>query len=201
MIDIDKKAALVVIDVQTGFDDPKWFGVGARNNPSCEGNVIALMDAWEATGRPIVVVRHDSTKPDSPLSPNNPGNRLKPGIEGRKAALLISKSVHSAFHGKPDLDAWLKAQGIGQLVISGIMTNRCCETTTRVGADLGYDVLFAVDATHTFDTKGPDGKVVTAADLTRATLASLHEEFARIVRTAEIVASATKGANTSSVGG
>jgi nicotinamidase-related amidase len=61
------------------------------------------------------------------------------------------------------------------------------ETTARMGANLGYDVRFALDATHTFDRTGPDGTVMTADELARATATSLHEEFATIVSTDELV--------------
>jgi len=51
-----ENAVLLVIDVQQGFADPVW---GARNNPLAEANIAALGAAWAASGRPIVVVRHD----------------------------------------------------------------------------------------------------------------------------------------------
>jgi len=186
MIDIDEKAALLVIDVQRGFDDESHWG--KRNNPDCEANIVLLMDAWERGGRPIVLVRNDSTSPGSPLRPEHPGNRLKPQIEGRKHDLLVTKSVHSSFHGSADLHGWLTSRGISQLVITGIATNVCCETTTRVGSDLGYDVLFVIDATHTFDSRHPDGSLVTADVFTRVTETTLQGEFARVVRTAEVLA-------------
>jgi len=129
---------------------------------------------------------------DAGFSPraDEPWHRFKPEVEGRRHDLLISKAVHSSFHGTPDLHAWLKKAGISQVVVSGIQTNMCCETTSRVAGDLGYDLLFAVDATHTFDLKGPDGQVVTAEELTRTTVANLHGEFGRVARTADLVAGA-----------
>ncbi len=89
--------------------------------------------------------------------------------------------------GSPDLDEWLRASGVGEIVICGITTNHCCETTARMAGNLGYKMRFAIDATHTFDMTGPDGLVVTAEEITRATAASLHGEFGRVVRTAELV--------------
>ena len=59
----------------------------------------------------------------------------------------------------------------------GITTNHCCETTARVAGNLGYDVWFALDATHTFDRIGPDGVALTADALARATATNLHGEF------------------------
>jgi nicotinamidase-related amidase len=91
--------------------------------------------------------------------------------------------VHSAFHGDADLDGWLSEREISALAICGIQTNVCCETTARLACDLGYDVRFVLDATHTFNVDGPDGETVTAAELAGATAASLHGEFAEVINT------------------
>jgi len=178
----DPHHALLLIDVQAGFDDPAW---GRRDNPECEANIRSLLDAWRESGRPVVVVRHDSTSPTSPLRPGQPGNDLRPGIEGD---VLIAKNVNSAFYGTPDLGEWLRERGIERLTICGVTTNHCCETTARVAGNLGYDVTFAIDATHTFDRMAPDGSVIPAEDISRVTAANLHGEFATVRRTAEILA-------------
>jgi len=107
--------------------------------------------------------------------------------------LLVSKSVNSSFHGSPDLDAWLKASGITSIAICGITTNHCCETTARVGGNLGYDVTFVLDATHTFDRIGPYGEEVTADELSRITGVNLHDEFAQIVSTRDLLGAAPDG--------
>jgi nicotinamidase-related amidase len=179
--------ALVVVDVQTAFDDlAYWSPTGRRNNPGCERNIAALIGAWRATGRPLVYVRHDSDEPESPLRPDRAGNALRDFVDG-EPDLLVSKQVNSAFYGDPDLHAWLQQRGLGRLAICGVTTNHCVETTARMAGNLGYEVLFALDATHTFDRVGPDGTLVTADELARATAASLHGEFATVVSTAELV--------------
>jgi nicotinamidase-related amidase len=177
--------ALVVVDVQQGFDDPWW---GPRSNQSCDRNVEALTRRWTAERRPIVLVQHDSQNPDSPLHPDAPGHALKPYLHGVAPALHITKTVNSSFHGTPDLDTWLRDAGVSGIVVCGITTNHCCETTARVGGNLGYDVLFALDATHTFDRTGPDGDLITADELTKVTAANLHGEFATVVTTAQLLA-------------
>ena len=179
------QTALVVIDVQKGFEDEYW---GPRNNPEADANIALLTDRWAATGQPIVVVRHNSASPTSPLHPDNPGNAFKDYIEAVEPSLLISKTVNSAFYGEPSLAEWLGASGISRIAIVGIQTNMCCETTARMAGNLGYDVLFVADATHTFDLAGPDAAVLTADELTKATVTNLHGGgFATVVTTAELL--------------
>ncbi len=178
------RTALVVVDVQQAFTDSAYWG--PRNNPDCEANVAALLAAWRAAQRPVVFVRHDSDEPGSPLAPGDPGNAFKPELTGAPD-LLLTKRVNSAFHGDPDLAAWLRERDLAGIAICGITTNHCCETTARVGGNLGFDVLFVLDATHTFDRAGPDGTVMSADELARATATSLHGEVATIVATSELV--------------
>lgn len=180
------RMALLVVDVQQGFDDAHHWG--PRNNPACEENIAALLAEWRAHARPVVFVRHDSSDPSSPLRPGQPGNAFKAVVTG-EPDLLVSKHVNSCFHGTPDLDAWLRAQDLDGMVLAGITTNHCCETTARVGGNLGHRVLLALDATHTFDRPGPDGRVISAEDLARVTATNLHGEFATVVATAQLLTS------------
>ena len=181
---VNDNAALLVVDVQRGFEDPWW---GRRDNPAADQNIEALTEAFAGTGRPLIFVRHDSTDPASPLHPTRTGNHLKPYLT-QTPALEVRKTVNSSFHGTPDLNAWLFARGIEQLVIAGITTNHCCETTARIGGNLGYDVLFALDATHTFDRTGPDGQRYPAQNLAAVTAANLHKEFATVTTTGRLLA-------------
>ena len=175
--------ALIVVDVQDAFGDPVW---GARNNPACEDNVVALIDAWRRRGEPIVYVRHDSVEPDSTLRPGRPGNALQPILTG-EPDLLLAKHVNSAFLGDPPLEPWLRDRGVDRIAVCGITTNHCCETTARMGANLGFGVDFVLDATCTFDRATPDGTVIPADVLMQVTAANLHGEFATVVATSEMV--------------
>ncbi|MDQ0908578.1 nicotinamidase-related amidase [Streptomyces canus] len=194
-MEIAENAALVVVDVQRGFDEADFWG--PRNNPEADDNIASLIDVWQVTGRPVVFVRHDSRKPGSPLRTGYEGNGFKEYVERRRgkgvggAELLVTKTVNSAFYGTPDLGAWLKGEGISQFVVAGIQTNMCVETTARMGGNLGYDVVVAYDATYTFDLEGPFGWRRSADEVARASAVSLHGGgFARVVGTKDVVAAA-----------
>lgn len=190
-MEITENAALVVVDVQKGFEDAEFWG--PRDNPAADDNIASLIAAWQDSGRPVVLVRHDSVKPDSPLRPGYEGNAFKEYVERRRGLgtgpeLLVTKTVNSAFYGTPDLDAWFRAAGITQFAVAGIQTNMCVETTARMGGNLGYQVLLPLDATHTFDLTGPYGWRLTAGELARATAVSLHGGgFAEVVTTKELL--------------
>jgi nicotinamidase-related amidase len=178
-------AALIVIDVQQGFDDPVW---GPRDNPDAEANIGRLVAAWADASRPVVLVRHDSRSDGSPLAVGTPGNALKAVVADAPHDMFVTKHVNSAFYGDPDLDTWLRDRGIDELVICGIQTNMCVETTARMGGNLGYRVILPIDATHTFDLEGPAGLRLSAAELARATAVNLAGGgFADVVTTADLV--------------
>ena len=182
--------ALLIIDMQRGFDDLDFWG--PTTNPDCEANVAVLIEAWSASGDPIVVVRHDSASPSSPLHPGNPGNALVDAVAAVEPALLVSKNVNSAFYGDPDLHAWLGERGIDEVVICGIQTNMCVETTARMAGNLGYDTTVVLDATRTFDLSTEVaglGTVTRSAEELMASTALVLQGggFARIATTAEVV--------------
>ncbi len=173
----------MIVDVQRGFDDPYW---GRRNNPACETNIARLLERWRQRGWPVVFVRHDSRERGSPLAPGRPGNEFKPQLAGRPD-LLVVKHVNSAFGGSPDLHQWLQAERHHALVICGITTNHCCETTARLAGNLGYETWFALDATHTFDRRDLEGEWISADELARHTAANLQGEFATVMNAAEVL--------------
>jgi nicotinamidase-related amidase len=184
MTDWQGATALIIIDVQRGFDDEEFWG--RRNNPGCEANIVRLIDAWREKDWPIVFVKHNSTSPDSPLATGSVGNDLKPMIVG-EPDLLVEKQVHSAFYGEPDLQAWLDSHGIRGVAIAGIQTNMCCETTARMASDLGYRLQFVEDATHTFDLTDSEGTVVPAEDIAKYTGLTIAADFGRVVTTSQLV--------------
>ena len=169
--------ALLIIDVQQGFEDPRW---GARNNPDAERVIARLLAAWRQAGATVVHVRHDSREPQSPLCPGQPGNRIKLAVAPLDGETVIAKSVNSAFIGTP-LESELRRRGVTELVIVGLTTNHCVSTTARMAGNLGFITFVVADATATFDHRAIDGTMRPAADVHAAALSDLAEEFATVI--------------------
>jgi len=177
---------LLVIDVQQGFEEPRW---GARNNPDAERRIAELLAAWRASGRPVLHVQHLSLEPRSPLREDAPGHVFKAEARPLADEPVFRKHVNSAFIGT-DLEAHLRANAIDTLVLVGLTTDHCVSTTARMAGNLGFGVTVVEDATATFERRGPDGTHYSADLMHRAALASLHEEFATIRSARDILAAA-----------
>lgn len=182
---IPKNAALLLIDIQQGFDAaPYW---GPRNNPQAESNAARLLAAWRASGRPLFHVQHRSTSPGSPLRPGQPGCDFKPEARPLPGEPVIGKNVNSAFIGT-DLEPRLRGQGIDTVVIAGLTTAHCVSTTTRMAGNLGFGVFLAADACATHARVGYDGRTHDAESVHAAELAALHGEFAEVMDTERLLA-------------
>lgn len=183
-MEIEENAVLLVIDVQNGMDDPR---LGQRNNPGAERNIERLLQAWRANGRPIIHVQHDSTVANSPFRPGEPGNEVKPEAQYLPGEPVIRKCVSSAFIGT-DLEQRLRAAQQKTLVIVGMMAEYCVNTTARMAENLGFRVLVVADATAAWEHRNFDGSHLSANEVYRVVMATLHNEFAQIVTTDEVLA-------------
>ncbi len=180
---LDENTALLVIDVQEGLDEPR---LGARNNPEAERNMARLLTEWRARDRPIFHIQHLSTEPDSPLRPELPGVAIKAEVAPLAGEPVIQKRVNAAFVGT-DLRERLEAADIRSLVIVGLTTNHCVSSTARLAGDLGFRAIVVSDATAAHEVRFLDGRRFSAATAHELALANLHDEFARILTTAEVL--------------
>jgi len=171
-------SALLVIDIQDSFkyDPARW---AKRSTPRFQENVTKLIDLWRDRGEPVIFFLHND--PDRGFRPGDPEVRLMDWVDRRDDEPLLVKNTRNAFT-STDLKSRLDALGVGKVVICGITTEQCCETTTRVANDVyGYDVDFVSEATMTFPVGG-----LSAEEVIRRTEEVLRTRFARIVRVAEI---------------
>jgi nicotinamidase-related amidase len=122
--------ALILIDLQAGFHDPKW---GKRNNPEAEINAAKLLHAWREAGAPVFHVRHLSRSKESPLHSSSPGADFQDIVAPLEGESVVEKDVNSAFIGT-NLEAQLRARGIKELVICGLTTDHCVSTTARMAS-------------------------------------------------------------------
>jgi nicotinamidase-related amidase len=172
---------LLVIDVQRAFDDPRWAD---RNNAEAESRLEELLAAWRKAEAPVIHVRHRSTEPDGLFKDG--GFEFKPEAAPGDGEPVLEKTVNNAFVGT-DLEQRLHAAGAQTVVVAGLTTDHCCSTTARMASDLGFEVWFIGDATATHARKLPGGRHFDAETIHESALASLSDEFAEIVDTAEAV--------------
>jgi len=185
-------ALLLLIDLQQGFSSPCWSHWGGnRNNPEMEDNISTLLATWRGRGSPVWHVHHSSLEKRSPLHESHEGFACMPRlgpitVDGKEEPVYV-KHVNSAFIGTT-LEEDLRKNGITEVVLCGLTTHHCVSTSTRMAANLGFSCWVAGDGCAVFDRAAATGPTaVFPADVVHdVNLASLHGEFARVVKTTEI---------------
>lgn len=180
--------ALVLIDIQEGMDHPLW---GARNNPGAEENAARLLQRFRENRAPVVHIQHFSTRPQSPLHPDNGGTTIKAIVAPLGDEPVFAKDTNSAFIGTP-LEAHLKEIGAGGVVIAGLSTPQCISTSVRMAANLGFDTWLAHDACAAFDQHAAydwsaEATPMSAEMIHTAEVSILHGEFCQAMRTDAIL--------------
>ncbi len=167
--------ALLTIDVQESFRHrPYW---NDRELRPFLASINALIAGCEARGVPIVRILHVDGDAGFSLASGHvrPLDELAP----HTPAATFHKSRHSALVGT-GLPVWLRQNGIQRLIVSGIRTEQCCETTTRHASDEGHAIDFVPEATLTFDMQHLDGSLLASHDIVARTTAVLTGRFATI---------------------
>lgn len=172
---------LLVIDAQESFRDaPYW---SAAEVPVFIDRLQALVDGSKDHGFPVLQVFH--TALTGPFSLDSGKVRtLEPLVIQPDA--VFHKTKHSALVGT-GLDVWLTQRGIRRLIVSGIRTEQCCETTTRHASDSGWTVDYVTEATLTFAMTHADGREYSPAEIKARTELVLAGRFARIVTVDEVL--------------
>lgn len=179
--ELPENPALILIDIQQGFDSLDWFG-GERNNPDAEENSRRLLEHWRLHGWPLFHIQHCSVKAGSPLGKGHPGNAFKEEVTPLEGEPVIRKKVNSAFIGT-DLKERLDGLGIRTVVLAGFVTQHCVSTTARMAGNYGYRTFVAADACAAFCSRGLAGEHIPAEIVHQVSLATINEEFATVLTT------------------
>jgi nicotinamidase-related amidase len=178
------QSALIVIDVQDSFKQgARWQ---KRSNPSFEANLTKLIDGYRKASLPVVFILH--TDPDPAFREDSPHFKLMSFLTRRPEEPLFVKSTRNAFTSTA-LQPHLLSKGVRRIVITGIQTEQCCETTARLGKDLGFEVDFVTEATLTFPIPDPSrpGVELSTDAIRERTEYVLRGRFARIAAADEVL--------------
>ena len=181
----DNNTALILIDIQKGFDDEEYWG-GNRNNKDAEEKSAIILNKWRKLNLPIFHIIHSSEDPISRLHESHPGFDIKDEVKPINGEPIIIKNVNSAFIGT-DLKERLDNQGINKLVIIGLTTNHCVSTTVRMAGNFGFKTYIISDATATFDIIGINGEYFSSEIIHQTALANLNYEFAQVINTEKLL--------------
>ena len=180
--------ALLVIDVQESFRHrPYWQ---AEELSPFLVNTQSLIDRSRERAVPVLQVFHLEPGPDvsNPFHPDSGLVRAMPELR-LNADAVFYKEVHSSLFGRTaagtTLEQWLRQHEVEEIVVTGIRTEQCCETTTRHASDSGFKVCFATDATLTFPMQSRSGRRFSTAEIRERTELVLDGRFARVTSASE----------------
>ncbi len=166
--------ALLIIDMQKAFDNPIW---GERNNLQAEQQALRVLAYFRKHALPVLHVQHISDNPQSQF--HNKQNQVA-------SEPVFKKTVNSAFIGT-NLETYLRKNQICHLVVVGLTLPHCVSTTTRMAANLGFEVTLLADATASFTLSNKNGQTISPETIHEIHLLSLQDEFAQILTTEEFL--------------
>jgi bifunctional isochorismate lyase/aryl carrier protein len=177
-----RRAALLIIDMQEYFLDARSHAY-IPGSPGVLRKIRDLAGAFRKRKLPVILTRHVNTAKNAGLmgrwwadliTQGGGLSQIDPGLR-RLGCPVIRKTQYDAFHKTP-LESLLRRKQVSQLVIAGVATHLCCETTARSAFVRGFAVFLPVDATATFDR-----------DFFRASLLNLSHGFAVLTTVRELV--------------
>jgi nicotinamidase-related amidase len=177
------ESALLVIDAQDSFmSTDRWE---RRNNRDFEKNVTRLVNLYREHGLPVIYFLHSDEDPG--FEKTSPLYKLMDFLSPRDSEPVIHKVTRNVFT-STGLPALLMEKGVRRVLITGIQMEQCCETSARVGADLGFAVDFITEATMTFPIPNHDrpGEELGVDAIRERTEYALRRRFARIATVAAV---------------
>jgi nicotinamidase-related amidase len=175
--------ALLLIDIQNDY-----FPGGAMElvgSPLAGVQGGKLLHAFRQKSLPIIHIQHISTRQGATFFlPNTAGVQINECVAPKVGETVFQKNFPNSFRETPLLEH-LRKHDVTQLVIAGMMTQMCIDTTTRAATDLGFQCLLAHDACAT-KSLSFNGITVSAENVQTAFLAALNGLFARVLSVEEI---------------
>lgn len=183
------KTALLVIDAQQEYFAPIGKVV-LPGGPAAVARIARVLEWARATRVPVFHIVHESRKPGAAIfAPGSPALAVHPEATPQAGEPVIQKHLPGSFT-NTRLEAALRARGIERVIVSGFMTQMCCDTTAREAAHRGFAVTMLSDATAAMDVKGPDGVVIPHDVVHRTHLGSLSGFLAEVRTSADVIGSA-----------
>ena len=191
---VPSRMALINVDMQNCFVENS--PIAAPGGPEVLARINRLAQACRDAGIAIVhtahVVRPDGSNVgvmgeiippvnDGIIDKGAPTAELHAGLEVADGDIVLDKPRFGAFHGT-DLEMILRGRGIDSIIVSGIATNVCCETTAREANVRDFRVFFLSDGTATFGVGD-----LTAEEIQKATCTTLGFVFAQVLTVDEMI--------------
>lgn len=179
---MNSKTALLVIDVQVEmFSDPK---TPVYKGKEMLENIKALIKKARDSNTPVIYIQHTEGD-DKPMGKGKPGWEIHPAITSLKGDKIVSKSTPSSFY-ETDLQEILSSLNISKIIVTGMQTECCVDTTVRHAFCLGYDVVLVKDANSTYDIDP-----LTAPQIIQHHHRILGNWFTKILSADEVIADLT----------
>jgi nicotinamidase-related amidase len=180
------RTALLIIDAQQEYFAPLGKLV-LPDGPKAVEQIARSLGWARRAGVPVFHVVHESRRPGSTtFVPGSPALAIHPAVTPAPGEPVIQKHLPGAFT-NTSLEADLRKLGVEQVIVSGFMTQMCCDTTTREAAHRGFRVLFLADATAAKDLTAPDGGTIPHDQVHRTHLASLNGFLAQVTTTDALI--------------
>lgn len=151
------KAALLIIDVQNCMFNPVE---PVYQSETLLAHLQSLIDRARASNTPVIYVQHNGPA-GAPHAPSEPGWAIHPAIAPQPGETIVQKTMPDSFY-QTTLKTELSARGIEQLVIAGIQTDYCVDTTCRRAVSEGYAVTLVSDAHSTWGDSGLSAEQIIA---------------------------------------
>ncbi len=180
-----EKTALLIIDAQQEYFAPLGKLV-LPDGPKAVARISQALEWARARDVPVFHVVHESRRPGATIFvPGSPALEIHPAVRPAPGEPVIRKHLPGSFTDTP-LETELRKRGVERVIVSGFMTQMCCDTTTREAAHRGFKVTLLADATAAMDVKAPDGELIPHDQVHRTHLASLNGFLAEVKRTDEV---------------